>query len=540
MNAMATVQDRFAEQLLPRHLRALLRPAAYPHPVESIELVQTHVSWVLLTGHLAYKIKRPVQYPFVDLRSAERRAFLCREELRLNRRFAAELYLDVCDITSDEGEARIGGQGEVIEHAVRMVQFGREDQLDRLLAAGGADPAALETFGRSLADIHARLPVVPAHALWGRAESVRSVVLENLEQCARACAPYGDPRGLHALRGMLSAHLERSGASIDERRAAGRVRECHGDLHARNVVQRDGRLLAFDCMEFSDAFRWIDVADEIAFLLADLSALKHAAHAHAFLSGYLAESGDYDACRVLGLYEAHRALVRAKVTALGWTDLAQAREVDLGLARRQYEAYVGVAHAALGSKTPLIVLVGGLSGSGKTWLASRLAPLLGAIHLRSDVERKRLAGLPESARTGSPLQQGLYTQEASTRVYEHLAHCAEQVASGGYPVIVDATFARREDRARYSAMASRLGAAVRLLHCRALPGVLRQRVAQRHTRGSDASEADLGVLAWQEAHAEPVGTDEGLATIEVDTTRGDPEPSIDHLVAALRTAGGAG
>ena len=528
--------DDPAQEVLPRHLRALLTPAAYPHPAESVQPVQTHVSWVLLSGRFAYKIKRPVRYPFVDLRSAERRAFLCREELRLNRRFAPELYLDVCDITSDDGEARIGGEGAVIEHAVRMVRFDREDELDRMLAAGRVEPAALEAFGRSLADIHSRLPVVAADAPWGRADRIASLVLENLEQSVEACAPFGDAAGLRALGGNLSQRLERAAPSFAARRAAGRVRECHGDLHARNVVMHDGRLLAFDCMEFSEEFRWIDVADEIAFLIADLEALGHPAHAHAFRGGYLARSGDYDACRVLDVYQAHRALVRAKVTALGWTDVARTREVDLGLARRQCETHAAVARAALAPRRGHIVLMGGLSGSGKTWLASRLAPLLGAIHLRSDVERKRLAGLPETARTGSPVRQGLYAPEVSTRVHERLAECTAQVLAGGYPAIVDASFGRREDRARFHALAQRLDVPLRLLQCRASPQELRRRVAQRHALATDASEADLAVLRWQEDHAEPVDPGEGLAALEVDTTKCDPDPSIGALVADLDPA----
>ena len=533
MNPTPAGNDRLAHHALPRHLHGLLKPAAYPHPVESIELVQTHVSWVLLTGRFAYKIKRPVQYPFVDLRSAEHRAFLCREELRLNRRFAADIYLDVCNVTSVGGEARIGGDGEVIEHAVRMVQFSREDELDRLLAAGRIDPAALGAFGRSLAEVHCRLPVAVAQAPWGGAEQVRSLLLENLEQGKHASAHYVEPGRLQILRKTLLERLEHRAGWIERRRAAGRVRECHGDLHASNVVMRDGRLLAFDCMEFSEAFRWIDVADEIAFLLVDLGALGHPAHAHAFLGGYLAEGGDYEACRVLDVYMAHRAIVRAKVTAIGWAERARAGDADHGRARREVEAYVGAALAALAPKEPLLVLVGGLSGSGKTWLASRLAPPLGAVHLRSDVERKRLAGLRETARTGSPVGQGLYAPDVSSQLYGHLADCAEHVASGGYRVIVDATLGRREDRARFSALAARLGIAVRLLHCRASPEVLRQRIAQRHALGGDASEADLEVLRWQEAHEEPMGSGEDLAVLEVDTTGAEPTPSIDHLAAVL-------
>lgn len=524
-------QDHPQRELLPVHLRGLLSPDAYPHPVQTPELVETHVSWVLLTGAFAYKIKRPVQYPFIDLRSAERREFFCREELRLNQRFAAELYLDVCEITCTDGEARIGGTGPVIEHAVRMHQFRREDELDRLLASGRIEARELEAFGRSLAQIHAQLPMAAPAQPWGGSDRVRALILENLEQCIQAGAPFGASDSLRALRPLLTQRLECLTLSLAQRRAAGRVRECHGDLHVRNVVRRAGRLLAFDCLEFDPAFRWIDVADEIAFLLADLDALRHPTHANAFLNGYLAEGGDYQACRVVDLYKAHRALIRAKVTALA--GVGRGRNLDREEVRSQYAAYVGGAHAALASRQPLLVLMTGLSGSGKTWLARRLTPLLGAIHLRSDTERKRLATLPEIAHTASAIQQGLYAPEAKARVYEYLADCAEQVLGGGYPAIIDATFARREDRARFRNLAERLGVRLRVIYCRAAPEVLRARVAERQARGSDASEADLDVLRWQEAHAEPVMADEGLVALEVNTTDSEPAPSINDLVKAL-------
>jgi len=516
---------------LPPALHGLLTPAAYPHPVDSIELVQTHISWVLLTGRFAYKIKRPVRYDFVDLRSAGHRAFLCREELRLNRRFAPELYLDVCEITSSKGEARIAGSGEVIEHAVRMVQFARADELDRLLAAGRIETSALEAFGRGLAGIHAGLPVVPADAPWGRAGQVRGILLENLAQCARASAPYGESQQLDALERTMCDRLERAMPRFELRRAAGRVRECHGDLHSGNVVMQGGRLFAFDCLEFSEAFRWIDVADEIAFLREDLGVLGFPAHAHAFLCGYLAQSGDYDACRVLDVYGAHRALVRAKVTALALHAPASPAERHAALGR--FEAYVGAARAALEPARPGLVLMQGLSGSGKTWLARRLAPVLGAVHLRSDVERKRLAGLPELARSDSPAGRGLYAPDASARTYEHLARCAEQVLEGGLTVIVDAAFGRREERARFSQLAGRLGASLHLVRCRAAPDVLKRRVRARLARAEDASEADLGTLEWQEAHAEPLADGEGLDVIEVDTTGDDPLPGVGTLARML-------
>jgi aminoglycoside phosphotransferase family enzyme/predicted kinase len=521
------------EPTLPEHLRNLLTPAAYPHPVEAIELVQTHVSWVLLTGSFAYKIKRPVHYAFIDLRAMERRAFFCTEELRLNRRFAAELYVDVCQVTLHEGAAHLNSPGVVIDHAVRMKQFRRDDELDRLLESGGIEPRELEDFGRSLAGIHERLPVAARNARCGMPDTVRSLVLENLEQCIQADTSGRLSGRLNELRPILVRRLELLETWLARRLADGRVRECHGDLHSRNIVRRDGRLLAFDCMEFDPAFRWIDVADEIAFLLMDLEVLRRPAHAFAFLSGYLVQSGDYEACRVLDLYKAHRALVRAKVTALESASGSPASPGRDQRAFAQCESYVDGAHAALAERHPQLILMSGVSGSGKTWLANRLAPLLGAIHIRSDIERKRLAKPPPGAQAGT-VGEGRYAPEAKARVYEYLVQCAEHALCGGYSVIVDATFGRREDRTRFRELATRVGVGTCVVHCRAAPQILRARVAQRRERGTDASEADLAVLQWQEMHVEPLLASEGLVAVEVDTTGSEPMPSIGDLVTSLR------
>lgn len=502
---------------LPSRLSSLLGAAAYPHPVTSVQLVETHISWVLLTGQFAYKIKRPVKYAFVDLRGADRRAFFCAEELRLNRRFAPELYIDVCDITLAADGARIGGPGEVIERAVRMRQFDRSEELDRLLARGAVTPAELETFGRDFALIHAVLPLAQPDERYGCAATVNAIVLENFEQCAQASHLLGTEEQLRVLREKLVARLEAAESSIARRRAEGRVRECHGDLHSRNIVRYAGRLHAFDSMEFEPAFRWIDIADDIAFLLMDLEAQGASLHAQAFRGGYLAQSGDYGACRVLRLYEIHRALVRAKVAALeaaAATDPA-VRETTMA----QHRAYLDCARGMLAPQAPTLLLMHGLSGSGKTWLAQQLASALGAVHLRSDVERKRLAGLAEHARSNSEQGQGLYAREISERVYQRLAQCAEDSLTGGFSTIVDAAFQRREERALLRELALRHGVRLQVIRCGAPRPLLEQRLVERRKSGADASEADVAVLRWQEGHLEPIDAAEGLAVIDAETTR---------------------
>jgi aminoglycoside phosphotransferase family enzyme/predicted kinase len=497
----------------PDHLHALLYARAYPHPVRAVDLVETHISWVLLTGRFAYKIKRPVHYSFIDLRRASQRRQLCHEEVRLNRRFAPELYLGVRAIRRRRGEARIGGSGRIIEHAVRMRQFARAQELDALLETRRIEPSELEAFGGDLASVHERLPVAQPRQKWGRAAMQAAGIRHNAAECVRAAEALGDTTELRALQANLEAWTDAALPLLERRFAAGRVRECHGDLHAGNIVRCGARLQPFDCLEFDPALRWIDVVDEVSFLLVDLEARQRPSHAQAFLGGYLSVSGDYQACLLAPVFRAHRALVRAKIMAL--TALAsEAGRVARRTARLCHERYVEYARRALAPQRPMLVLMCGLSGSGKTWLAQRLAPALRAVHLRSDIERKRLAGLAPLARSASAVAQGLYAREMTVAVYDRLTECATDALAGGYTTIVDATFAAAGDRARFRALAAQLGLDLQIIYCHAPRGVLESRIRQRGRRSRDPSEADLEVLHWQERHFTPPAAHEANAIFD--------------------------
>jgi aminoglycoside phosphotransferase family enzyme/predicted kinase len=514
----------------PAHLQALLHAGAYPHAVQTVELIETHVSWVLLTGEFAYKIKRPVHYDFVDLRSAERRAVLCAEELRLNRRFAPELYVRVCPITAQAGEARIDGSGPVIEHAVQMRQFPHCDELDQLLAHQAVEPGALFRFGADLARIHDTLPLPDAKQPWGEPGAWERIALRNIAECSKVTVALGGEVDLVTqLQTTFDARVDGTRPLRSQRFHAGRVRECHGDLHAGNVVRYGGKLLTFDCLEFDAALRWIDIADDLAFLLADLDFHRQPQHEHALLSGYLLESGDFQACRLLRLFKAHRALVRARVTALRGLSSSTA-PTDLAVLKQRYGAYLACAGAALRPRprAPVLVLMHGLSGSGKSWLASQIAPALGLLHLRSDIERKRLAGVgPHSAPTRpGPAGEGLYSAQASARVYQRLLECAADVLAGEYAALIDATFARREERLRCYELARRLGIPCHVIHCQAPEGVLRKRILERRERADDPSDADLDVLSWQQARFEPVDANEPCSLLEISSTEETAASSI--------------
>lgn len=515
---------------LPEHLQHLLSPDAYPHPVSTVEVVETHVSWVLLTGSFAYKIKRPVRYDFVDMRFVESRMWLCEEEMRLNQRFSPRLYLGVAMIRRDAGRATLRGEGEPIEPCVRMVQFDRGNELDRLLDAGRMAGGTLRGFGAGLSGIHDRLPVADPGTGFGAPERVPALIGENLRQCAEASRHFGMQDAVGGLATPLASRAEALLPLMQDRFRAGFVRECHGDLHAANIVWHEGGLVPFDCMEFQPAFRWIDVAQEIAFLCADLEARGFRSAAHEFLAGYLDAGGDFQSLGLLDLFQAHQALVRAKVVALS--------AAACGLPERQsalerFGSYLSAARRALEPRRPRLILMQGPSGSGKSWLAARIAAATGGIHLRSDLERNR--GIARGSHGATAPGEGRYAPSAVSEVYARLVRAAREVLGAGRLAIVDATFGRRADRTRFQALAVECGAPLRVIRCTAAEAVLKERIRARLEGGSDPSEADLQVLEWQQRHHEPIDPDEGLEVIDVQTAV-PMQPSLNDLLARLERA----
>lgn len=486
----------------------LLRSERFRGAGPALRLIETHISWVILTGEFAYKIKKPVQLGFVDFSTLERRHAACLEELRLNRRLAPDIYLDVVAITGDAASPVLGGNGPVIDYAVRMRQFPPGAVLGEQFPLF-ISPGEIEQLAKDIAAFHVAL--VPArNPAWGTPAAVWQPIAQSLDQLEQANLDGWRREALASLRQFCVRQFETRRELIKQRRLSGAVRECHGDLHLGNLARLDGRIVPFDALEFDPALRWIDVLNETAFLVMDLEVHERAELAWRFLNHYLAVTGDYAGLGVLPLYLAYRASVRAKVRIL----MGMRNEV----AHAMTDRLLRFAPDPLAGRAPLMILMCGVSGSGKTHLAGPLAAALGAIHLRSDVERKRLAGLPPEARTGAAIGAGIYTQSMSAMTYGHLARAGAAVLDAGLRVIVDATNLRGEQRQKFIRVARARGCAALIVHCTAALPVLVERVTVRRAAGRDASEAGPEVLQSQLREFTPPESSEAVV-LQVDTTR---------------------
>jgi aminoglycoside phosphotransferase family enzyme/predicted kinase len=518
----------------PALIAALREPARYPHPVARVELVETHISWVLLAGDYAYKLKKPLDLGFLDFSTLEARRRCCAEELRLNRRTAPALYLEVVPIGGTPDDPRLGAD-PAIEYAVKMRRFDQDALLDRVAKRGALAPALVDALAAAVADFHARVERAPPGSGWGAPERVLAFCEQNfatLESMEPLAGSPADLEHLESLRTWTRREFTARRERFVERRRAGFVRECHGDLHLGNIALVDGAPVAFDCIEFNPDLRWIDVQSEVAFLVMDLLDHRLDAAAWRCLDRYLGATGDYEGLAVLRFYLVYRALVRAKVAALraAQPDLdAQARE-RVAAERRGYFA---LARRLADGARPAIVLMHGLSGSGKTTVAQALLERLGAVRVRSDVERKRLHGLDARARSGAGLDAGLYAPEATRRTYERLAAAARAIVDAGFTAIVDAAALRRADRAAFRALARELGVPFAIAACEAPKPALRERVAARERAGADASEATAAVLERQIETQEPLGADEWGEAAVFDTGAGP-----DAIAAAAQAVEG--
>ncbi|HVL75220.1 MAG TPA: AAA family ATPase [Noviherbaspirillum sp.] len=552
-----------------------------------VQCHETHISWVLVAGGCAYKFKKAVHFDFVDFSTLAARRFYCEEELRLNRRLAPELYLAVVPVTGSvdapelqdeggpdsssdssltdtsshgghepgfDGNAAAGpGAGfqrgghlpardwqsegnlpserpeadEAIEYAVKMRAFEQDALWSTRLHTGRLGREEIDQLAVLVADFHAHAPAAPPETGWGSARVQRAIADENIATIARLLRGDAHTHVLARLKEWDAAETPRMASLIDARKAAGFVRECHGDLHAGNIVTTSGKVQVFDCIEFNERMRWIDVINDIAFACMDLSARGRSDYSTRLLNAWLEESGDYAGLALLRYYLTQRALVRCKVASLRVRQHEDAATTDA--AWREAADYLALAARCTDVPAPFVGVMHGFSGSGKSYLSLLLAEASGAIRLRSDVERKRLHGLAATTRGGAKL----YARSASEAVYALLARRTRQIVEAGYPVIVDAAFLKRAQRDILRQAAMRLGVPFLIVDVQTSQSTMEARVAARSRAGSDASDADLAVLRRQLASDEPLAADERDLAVRVTCESGGEQEALARVLARL-------
>jgi aminoglycoside phosphotransferase family enzyme/predicted kinase len=510
----------------PPLIEALAHAHAFPDATEPVRVVETHISYVFLTGRHAYKVKKAIELPFLDFRTLADRKRYCDEELRLNRRLAADLYLGVVPIGGTSARPVVGAE-PAIEYAVKMVQFPDDARLDRQIARAGVPVEAVVAFADELAAFHARLPELPnTMPPSEEAAIVTQAVRDNVRELGALVEPTPFAARMDALRGWTDAQCERL-VPVVARRLAGRAqKECHGDLHLENLLLRDRKIAAFDALEFDPKLREVDVVSEASFAAMDFMAHGRPDFAFAFLARYFEAGGDYDGIDVLRFYLVYRALIRAKVRAVKATQSGEPQIAPLA-------PYFEVADELIAPRRPLVVITHGLSGSGKTRLSGELVGGLHALRVRSDLERKRLHALDPLASSGSSVGGGIYAEHASAETYERLRAIAATALANDFNIVVDAAFLRRAERDRFRELAAEHAARFAILHCEAAPDLLRARVAARAAAGSDASEAGIAVLEHQLAHVEGLAPEEQAVTVAVDTGMPvDRESTLRRLAAS--------
>ena len=505
-----------------RLVSALQQPGAFREPTTDIQHLQTHISHVILAGEYVYKIKKPLNLGFLDFSTLEQRRHCCEEELRLNRRLAPALYLEVVPVTGTLEYARFGGAGAALEYAVKMRRFSQDELLSRHLP----DRETLERLAVQVAEFHLAIPPADPTTPYGTPERVCYPMLENFLQIREIGLPALELLRLDPLEAWTRDRARQLETLMWQRKREGHIRECHGDMHLGNIASFEGQLQIFDGIEFNPNLSWIDTLNDLAFLLMDLQYRGMDCEAAGLLNRYLELTGDYPALPLLRFYQTYRAMVRAKVAAIrlhqaGLSDAEQHQLVA------EYLSYIALAEGLTRSTRPTLLITHGLSGSGKSLFSGWLLERTGAVRLRSDVERKRLFPQSEGPKG---LEQGIYSRQASEATYAHLRDRAKLLLQAGFPVIVDATFLKAAQRQPFRQLAAELAVDFLILDCQAPDPLLRERVSRRQQLGRDPSEADLAVLELQVQQRQPLSDEESAHSIALDTSRFPPEGLLEQVL----------
>jgi aminoglycoside phosphotransferase family enzyme/predicted kinase len=485
-------------------VESLQNPQIYPEKPPGIEMVQTHISAIFFAGEHVYKVKKPVDFGFLDFTTLEKRKYFCQQEVDLNRRLAKEVYLDVVEIRYHQGHLIIGdGPGEVIEYAVKMKRLPQHCMMDQWLARGAINPEVVEKIAAKLAHFHAQAATSPEISKFGNIQTIRGNLEENFSQTEKYVGPVLIPDLYREIIGANQRFLENHLPLFQKRIADGKIRDCHGDLHLEHICLGK-EILIFDCIEFNRRFRYSDVAADIAFLLMDLDYHRHPLLSSDLAAHYLRISRDWPLYLLLDFYKSYRAYVRAKVTSFRLEDpnvSAQEKAFSLGEARRYYR----LSHAyAARMNRPMLAITAGLIGTGKSTMAKSLAESLGWEWLRVDVLRKQRAQISPLEHRFEKFRRGIYSPDFSRKTYQALFDRARSFLDGGKSVILDGSFKKRKDRTAARDLAQETQADFLLIECSSSDEEIHKRLVRRAREKNEPSDGRAELLAEQKRDYDPV------------------------------------
>ncbi|WP_026340971.1 bifunctional aminoglycoside phosphotransferase/ATP-binding protein [Thioalkalivibrio sp. AKL10] len=507
-----------------KRLHQLVADRGFPAPVpdaDTVRTIETHISTVILAGEDAYKFKKPLNLGFLDFSTLEARQHYCETELEVNRRLAPQIYLEVATLNGDDAHPVINGEGPILDYAVHMRRFDRKRQLDHLLDKGQLPAAAMDALGHYIAAFHERTERTDAQSEYGTAEAATQPMLDNFPALKETVRGASDRARLERLEQWTRSEINRLKATLEARHDEGFVRHGHGDLHLGNLVYVDDENgeevpVAFDAIEFDPALRWIDVISEIAFTTMDLLARQSRAHAWRLLNAYLDGREDFDGLALLPLYQVYRALIRAKVQGIHGAE-AQLPSDEQAAHQAEMGRYLALAERLTEPGSPRLILMHGVSGSGKTVISTQIIEALGAVRLRSDIERKRMSDAVS------------YSADARAQIYGHLRERAQRLLALGLTVVVDATFLTQDQRAPFQRLALEQAAGFAVVACRARDEVLRERLEARTRAGRDASDAGVEVMEQQQPQQEWPAPEEGRIEVAPEAPL-DPDALARQLL----------
>ncbi|MBO0349515.1 AAA family ATPase [Phormidium pseudopriestleyi FRX01] len=514
-----------SQSRLPQAIAQMMQGDFYPHPVqEPVTLMQTHASFILLTGDYVYKVKKSVNFGFLDYSTLEKRHHFCDEELRLNRQIAPQMYLEVVAVTKQGSGLELNGNGESVEYALKMRQFPQEALLIHQFEQGQLTQEQMEQLGQVVAEFHRQTPTNDYIKSFGEVAKIRVAIDNNYKQSQLYIDGPQTRQQFEETKAYSDCFFAERSSQFEQRMQLDKIRECHGDLHFKNIALWDNQIVLFDRIEFNEAFRFVDVMYDIGFAVMDMEARGRQDLANGFLNTYLEQTGDWQGLQVLQLYLSRQAYVRAKVTSLMLDD-ANIAEDEKEEARGTAAHYYQVAWQYTQPRQGRLILMSGLSGSGKSTIARQLARATGAIHIRSDAVRKHLAGISLQSKGGDEI----YSPEMTAQTYARLLELGIMVASEGWTVILDAKYDRQGLREEAIGAARDSGLPLEILHCTAAIAVLCDRL--NHRQG-DIADATADLLDSQQQTAEPFCEKELPYLTSLDTT-GDIEAQLKPLITQI-------